>query len=237
MTGTTFKFPRSAFVGFDHIFGDIERLAAHHQKDHYPPHNIIKHSDDEYLIELAVVGFKEEDIDIRYIRDNGRRLCDVYIDTMMVLNYVPKEHPYNKRLGKEKGPEVAFQFGYAGLVGSDELSLGVRDMSLTIGKSIAFGPYFESNTSHFTPFLSVGVLQTQSIILSDNQLKDELGLENYSSINTNEQLEGITSINGPSPAFATLGMHFLSNDFRFQIVYRNTFGTLSSVAMSLGFLY
>lgn len=64
MTGTTFKFPRSAFVGFDHIFGDIERLAAHHQKDHYPPHNIIKHSDDEYLIELAVVGFKEEDIDI-----------------------------------------------------------------------------------------------------------------------------------------------------------------------------
>ena len=144
---------------------------------------------------------------------------------------------FNPLEGLEKGPEVAFQFGYAGLVGSDELSLGVRDLSLTIGKSIAFGPYFESNTSHFIPFLSVGVLQTQSIILSDNQLKEELGLENYSSINTDEQLEGITSINGPSPAFTTLGMHFLSNDFRFQIAYRNTFGTLSSVAMSLGFLY
>ena len=77
----------------------------------------------------------------------------------------------------------------------------------------------------------MGVLQTQSIILSDNQLKEELGLENYSSINTNDQLEGITVINGPSPAFTTLGMHFLSNDFRFQIAYRNTFGTLSSIAM------
>jgi len=39
--------------------------------------------------------------DIRYIREKGRRLCDVYIDSMMILNYVDKEHPYNKRLGKE----------------------------------------------------------------------------------------------------------------------------------------
>ena len=46
-------------------------------------------------------GKSSEDIDIRYIREKGRRLCDVYIDTMMILNYVDKEHPYNKRLGKE----------------------------------------------------------------------------------------------------------------------------------------
>jgi len=42
-----------------------------------------------------------EEVDIRYIREKGRRLCDVYIDSMMILNYVDKEHPYNKRLGKE----------------------------------------------------------------------------------------------------------------------------------------
>ena len=39
-------------------------MAHAHQKDHYPPHNVVKHSDDEYLIELAVVGFKQSDIDI-----------------------------------------------------------------------------------------------------------------------------------------------------------------------------
>ena len=64
MTGNTFTFPRGAFVGFDHIFNDLERMASAHQKDHYPPHNVVKHNDDEYLIELAVVGFKESDIDI-----------------------------------------------------------------------------------------------------------------------------------------------------------------------------
>jgi len=63
MTGT-FTFPRGAFVGFDHIAKDLERLAQAHQKDHYPPHNVVKHNDDEFLIELAVVGFKENDIDI-----------------------------------------------------------------------------------------------------------------------------------------------------------------------------
>ena len=144
---------------------------------------------------------------------------------------------FNPLEGSEKGPEVALQFGYSGLVGSDELSLGVRDISLTIGKSVPFGPYFESNTSHFIPFLSVGKLKTQSIILSNNQLQETLDLDNYSSIHSNEGLEGVQVVNGPTPAFASIGMHFLSNDFRFQIAYRNTFGTLSSMTMSLGFLY
>ena len=66
MTSNTFKFPRSAFVGFDHIFADLERLTNNHQKDHYPPHNVVKFNDDEYMIELAVVGFKQDDIDIKY---------------------------------------------------------------------------------------------------------------------------------------------------------------------------
>ena len=65
MTGSTFPFPRGAFVGFDHIFNDLERMASAHQKDHYPPHNVVKHNEDEYLIELAVVGFKQEHIDIQ----------------------------------------------------------------------------------------------------------------------------------------------------------------------------
>lgn len=60
----TLQFPRGAFVGFDRIFDDLERMAAHHKKDHYPPHNVVKNTDDEYLIELAVVGFKESDIEI-----------------------------------------------------------------------------------------------------------------------------------------------------------------------------
>ena len=87
MTSNTFTFPRGAFVGFDHIFNDLERMASAHKKDHYPPHNVVKQDDDEYLIELAVVGFKESDIDItthdgiltiKGDRDQ-RRVQDLYV--------------------------------------------------------------------------------------------------------------------------------------------------------------
>ena len=64
MVSNTFSFPRGAFVGFDHIFNDLEKMASSHQKDHYPPHNVVKLNDDEYIIELAIVGFKEADLEI-----------------------------------------------------------------------------------------------------------------------------------------------------------------------------
>jgi molecular chaperone IbpA len=56
-------FPKSAFIGFDRILEDMQ-FAAQHANDHYPPHNIIKESDTEYLIELAVAGFNKDDIAI-----------------------------------------------------------------------------------------------------------------------------------------------------------------------------
>jgi len=64
MVSNTFTFPRGACVGRDHIFNDLERMATSHQKDHYPPHNVVKLNDDQFIIELALVGFKEKDLDI-----------------------------------------------------------------------------------------------------------------------------------------------------------------------------
>ena len=61
---SNFTFPRGAFVGFDHIFNELEQMTFDHRHGKYPPHNVVKNSDDEYLIELALVGFSEKDIDI-----------------------------------------------------------------------------------------------------------------------------------------------------------------------------
>lgn len=56
-------FPKSAFIGFDRLMDDMQ-FAARHANDHYPPHNIIKESESEYLIELAIAGFARDDIKI-----------------------------------------------------------------------------------------------------------------------------------------------------------------------------
>ena len=63
MTGLHTLFPRSSFVGFDHLFNELEWTAKHAQ-DHYPPHNIIKAGDQEYLIELAIAGFTKDEISV-----------------------------------------------------------------------------------------------------------------------------------------------------------------------------
>jgi len=63
MTGATTLFPRSTFVGFDHLFNELE-YAARHSKDNYPPHNVLKTGDQDYLIELAVAGFSRDELTV-----------------------------------------------------------------------------------------------------------------------------------------------------------------------------
>jgi molecular chaperone IbpA len=63
MTGVKQLFPRASFVGFDHMFEELER-AARAANDHYPPHNIVKVDDETYLIELAIAGFKKDEVSI-----------------------------------------------------------------------------------------------------------------------------------------------------------------------------
>jgi len=56
-------FPRSAFVGFDHMLDELDRVARS-ANENYPPHNIVKVDDHEYLVELAVAGFARDELEI-----------------------------------------------------------------------------------------------------------------------------------------------------------------------------
>ena len=51
-------------VGFDNIFDEILRVQAQQTNQNYPPYNIVKHDEDKFVIELAVAGFREGDINI-----------------------------------------------------------------------------------------------------------------------------------------------------------------------------
>jgi len=53
-----------ALVGFDQYFTNT-RL----NNSNYPPHNIVKYSDSDYAIEIAVAGFKKEEITVEVDQD------------------------------------------------------------------------------------------------------------------------------------------------------------------------
>jgi molecular chaperone IbpA len=55
---------RRSTVGFDRLFDMLENSALGQPQENYPPFDLIKDGDNEYRIELAVAGFKPDELDI-----------------------------------------------------------------------------------------------------------------------------------------------------------------------------
>jgi molecular chaperone IbpA len=50
------------FIGWDRQFKDLEKVM--HNSTNYPPYNLVKLNDNDYIIELALAGFKKEDVQV-----------------------------------------------------------------------------------------------------------------------------------------------------------------------------
>jgi len=51
-------------IGFDSMFDELMRVSSQQSQQNYPPYNIVKHTEDKFVIELAVAGFREGDITV-----------------------------------------------------------------------------------------------------------------------------------------------------------------------------
>lgn len=58
-----------ALLGFDTLFGDLERRYANQINNNYPPYNIIKTGENSYLLEIAVTGFNKDEITVEVNQD------------------------------------------------------------------------------------------------------------------------------------------------------------------------
>ena len=63
---TTLDFPtfHRSTIGFDKMFNELNRSFANSQSNGYPPYNIVRESDEKWRIELALAGWKKEDIEV-----------------------------------------------------------------------------------------------------------------------------------------------------------------------------
>jgi molecular chaperone IbpA len=55
---------RRSTVGFDRLFDMLENNSFGQAQENYPPFDLIKVGENEYRIELAVAGFKPDELDI-----------------------------------------------------------------------------------------------------------------------------------------------------------------------------
>ena len=58
-------------VGFDKTFDEFDRMLSFNSSsiNHYPPYNIRKLNDTDYIIELAVAGFGKKDIEVKSVEN------------------------------------------------------------------------------------------------------------------------------------------------------------------------
>ena len=58
-------------VGFDNLFDDFDKMLSFNSAsiNHYPPYNIRKVNDTDYVIELAVAGFGKKDIEVKSVEN------------------------------------------------------------------------------------------------------------------------------------------------------------------------
>jgi molecular chaperone IbpA len=60
-------FESSNYIGFDRMFQNM-RSYGYPKRVNYPPHNILR-KDHNYLIQIAIAGFRRDDIDIQVKED------------------------------------------------------------------------------------------------------------------------------------------------------------------------
>ena len=57
-------------VGFDRMFDNLNRYVDNNQQSHgFPPYNIRKEGDYNYVIEMALAGFGKEDIQVEIVEN------------------------------------------------------------------------------------------------------------------------------------------------------------------------
>ena len=88
---TTLDLPQlaRASVGFDRILREMDRVFENSKTTSYPPYNIVKLSDDEFMISVAVAGFNMSDLDIT-LEKNVLTIQGTSPDTKDEVDYLHK---------------------------------------------------------------------------------------------------------------------------------------------------
>lgn len=56
-------------IGFDRMFEELNRTFANSKSGNYPPHNIVQRDETNFVVEVAVAGFAESEINVE-LADN-----------------------------------------------------------------------------------------------------------------------------------------------------------------------
>lgn len=134
--------------------------------------------------------------------------------------------------GYRQFPDLTLKVGYSGLVGNDELELGVMDLSATLGYSVPFGTLNGINDSVWSPWFSAGMLRTSASPRLSEADQEALGIMPVSgSKNSESYQEG----GGYAPFVGTLGFRIVTGDVTVTMAGSITVAAMPSLHMGFGY--
>lgn len=76
-------------IGFDQMFEQLNRFTNTKGESNYPPHNVVQLDDTHFVIEVAVAGFAEDEIDVE-LKDNVLVVKGEQKEPALEVTYVHK---------------------------------------------------------------------------------------------------------------------------------------------------
>ena len=134
--------------------------------------------------------------------------------------------------GWEKAPDFAFQLGYTGYIGNDELDLGVLDGSMSIGYTFPFGYIKKINQASVSPFIGCGMLKINAAPRLGSEEEAALGIGPVSGFGSKDHFKKGFTLVTPH-----LGFRIKSGDFSLATTGTITPKALPTVSMAAGLSY
>jgi hypothetical protein len=134
--------------------------------------------------------------------------------------------------GYRQFPDLTVKVGYSGLVGNDELELGVMDLSATLGYTVPFGTLNGIHDSTWSPWFSAGMLRTSASPRLSEAEQQALGIMPVSGSKSSESYqEGA----GYAPFVGTLGFRIVTGDVTVTLAASTTSKAMPGLHMGFGF--
>jgi len=159
----------------------------------------------------------------------GARTGMIQGDTGSVFGTYARFSPVE---GYRKSPDISMQWGYTGYIGNSELGLGTMDASMSIGKSIPFGPLTGVNSSVVRPFVAGGLYWLRADPRLENSNVEGVDLSPVSAFKKSEYYTDgyrMFSVNG--------GVEIESNEVLFSLAASYSPGNLFSLEHQFGFSF
>ena len=134
--------------------------------------------------------------------------------------------------GWEKAPDFAFQLGYTGYIGNDELDFGVLDGSINIGYTFPFGYLIKVNQASVSPFIGCGMLKLNAVPRISQAEQDALGIGPVTGFGSKDHFRKGFNLVTPH-----LGVRIKSGDFSLATTATITTKALPTLSMAAGLSY